>query len=66
MRAALKKADFSSVRGNFKFNTNQFPIQDFYLVKVGKRPILGKVETMVQEKVFSNYGDAYVEKCEMK
>lgn len=65
VRAALKKADFSSVRGNFKFNTNQFPIQDFYLVKVGKRAD-GKVETMVQEKVFSNYGDAYAEKCEMK
>lgn len=65
VRAALKKADFSSVRGNFKFNTNQFPIQDFYLVKVGKRPD-GKVETMVDEKVFSNYGDVYAAKCEMK
>nr|WP_164738389.1 ABC transporter substrate-binding protein [Aquabacter cavernae] len=65
VRAALKKADFASVRGNFKFNTNQFPIQDFYLVKVGKRPD-GKVETMVDEKVFSNYGDVYAVKCEMK
>ncbi len=65
VRAALKKADFTSVRGNFKFNTNQFPIQDFYLVKVGKRPD-GKVETMVDEKVFSNYGDVYAAKCEMK
>lgn len=65
VRAALKKADFPSVRGNFKFNTNQFPIQDFYLVKVGKRPD-GKVETMVDEKVFSNYGDVYAVKCEMK
>lgn len=65
VRAALKKADFTSVRGDFKFNTNQFPIQNFYLVKVAKRPD-GKVETEVAEKVFSNYGDAYAEKCAMK
>src|SRR6201988_2362532 len=27
--AALKKADFTSLRGEFKFNTNGYPIQDF-------------------------------------
>ncbi|MGY4186011.1 branched-chain amino acid transport system substrate-binding protein [Bradyrhizobium sp. USDA 4459] len=31
--AALKKADFTSLRGSFKFNTNGYPIQDFYLTK---------------------------------
>jgi branched-chain amino acid transport system substrate-binding protein len=35
--AALKKADFASVRGDFKYNTNHFPIQDYYLVKAVKR-----------------------------
>ena len=35
--AALKKADFTSLRGGFKFNTNGYPIQDFYLTKVAKR-----------------------------
>ena len=35
--AALKKADFTSLRGNFKFNVNGYPIQDFYLTKVAKR-----------------------------
>ena len=65
VRAALKKADFASVRGDFKFNTNQFPIQNFYLVKVAKRAD-GKVETEIAEKIFSNYGDAYAEKCPMK
>ena len=29
--AALKKADFTSLRGGFKFNANGYPIQDFYL-----------------------------------
>ncbi|MGY3446544.1 branched-chain amino acid transport system substrate-binding protein [Bradyrhizobium sp. USDA 4473] len=27
--AALQKADFTSLRGNFKFNNNGYPIQDF-------------------------------------
>src|SRR6476646_9570543 len=34
LRAALKKADFKSLRGAFKFNNNHYPIQDFYLTKV--------------------------------
>jgi ABC-type branched-subunit amino acid transport system substrate-binding protein len=34
LRAALQKADFRSLRGDFKFNANHYPIQDFYLVKV--------------------------------
>jgi branched-chain amino acid transport system substrate-binding protein len=37
LRAALKKADFKSLRGKFAFNTNHYPIQDFYLVKAAKR-----------------------------
>ena len=35
-RAALKKADFKSLRGNFKFNNNNFPIQDIILQRVEK------------------------------
>ena len=30
-RAALAAAKFDSVRGKFRFNTNQFPIQSVYL-----------------------------------
>lgn len=65
LRAALLKADFKSLRGAFKFNTNHYPIQDFYHVKVVKRPD-GKFETEIVEKVFSNYGDSYVKDCPMK
>ena len=36
--AALKKAEFTSLRGDFKFNVNGYPIQNFYLTKVAKRP----------------------------
>ncbi|WP_407147245.1 ABC transporter substrate-binding protein [Bradyrhizobium sp. ORS 86] len=63
--AALKKADFTSLRGNFKFNNNGYPIQDFYLTKVAKRPD-GKFQTEIVEKVFSNYGDRYAKDCAAK
>ena len=65
LRAALMKADFKSLRGKFKFNTNHYPIQDFYLVKVGKRPD-GKYETEIAQKVFTDYADPHVKDCAMK
>ncbi len=60
--AALMKADFTSLRGGFKFNTNGYPIQDFYLTKVAKRPD-GKFQTEIAQKVFENYGDRYAKDC---
>jgi branched-chain amino acid transport system substrate-binding protein len=65
LRAALMKADFKSLRGAFKFNTNHYPIQDFYHVKVVKRPD-GKFETEIVQKVFTNYSDSYAQDCPMK
>lgn len=65
LRAALKKADFASVRGKFRFNSNGYPIQDFYLVKVAKRPD-GKFQTEVAETVFKDYADNYVGECPLK
>src|ERR1051325_834491 len=60
--AALKKADFTSLRGDFNFNANGYPIRDFYLTKVAKRPD-GKFQTEIAEKVFENYGDRYARDC---
>jgi branched-chain amino acid transport system substrate-binding protein len=60
--SALKKADFTSLRGSFKFNTNGYPIQDFYLTRVAKRPD-GKFQTEIVQKVFENYGDRYAKDC---
>ena len=65
VRAALRKADFKSVRGNFKFNRNHYPIQDFYLVKVAKRPD-GKYQTEIVKKVFADYQDHYAPECPLK
>ena len=64
LRAAMMKADFQSLRGNFKFNTNHYPIQDFYLVKVAKRPD-GKFQTEIVKKIFENYADTYAKDCKM-
>ena len=38
VRAELKKANFKSLRGDFKYNTNQFPIQNFYIQETVKDP----------------------------
>ena len=65
VRAALLKADFTSLRGPFKFSLNGFPVQDFYLTKVGKRAD-GKLETQIVQKVFSNYADSYLPECPAK
>lgn len=62
LSAAIRKADFKSLRGDFKFNTNGYPIQDFYLVKAVKRPD-GKFQTEIVEKIFDDYGDTYAKDC---
>jgi branched-chain amino acid transport system substrate-binding protein len=65
LRAALRAADFKSVRGEFKFNRNQFPIQNYYLQVVGKGPD-GRIMHKTLGTVLANRGDAYVEQCNMK
>jgi branched-chain amino acid transport system substrate-binding protein len=65
LAAALKKADFKSLRGPFKFNVNGYPIQNFYLTKVAKRAD-GKFETEIVEKVLSDYADHYAKDCKLK
>jgi branched-chain amino acid transport system substrate-binding protein len=65
LRAAMAKADFKSLRGDFKLGNNHFPIQDFYLVKVAKRDD-GKYQTEIEKKIFDDYQDVYAKECEMK
>jgi branched-chain amino acid transport system substrate-binding protein len=63
--AALAKADFKSPRGKFRFNTNHFPIQDFYSAKIIKGAS-GKLEVQLGDAVLRDHGDAYAAKCPMK
>ena len=65
VRAALRAADFKSVRGDFKFNRNQFPIQNYYLQVVGKGAD-GRIAQKTLGTVLTNRGDAYVDQCKMK
>jgi len=65
VRAALRAADFKSVRGEFKFNRNQFPIQNYYLQVVGK-DARGHIAHKTLGTVLTNRGDAYVDQCKMK
>jgi branched-chain amino acid transport system substrate-binding protein len=65
VRAALKKADFKSLRGDFKFGNNHYPVQDFYLVRAAKRAD-GKFQTEIVQKVFDDYQDVYAKECPMK
>jgi branched-chain amino acid transport system substrate-binding protein len=62
---ALEKADFPSVRGKFKYNTNHFPIQNFYLLRIGKDPD-GAFVRKIQNVVFADHADAYAGECKMK
>ncbi len=63
--AAMMKADFKSVRGNFRFNHNHYPIQDFYLTKVVKGAD-GKLQTSIVKKVLTDAADPYAGQCKMK
>ncbi|MFL6937275.1 MAG: ABC transporter substrate-binding protein [Xanthobacteraceae bacterium] len=65
MRKAMEKADFKSVRGNFKYGNNHMPIQNFYLQDVVKDQegnfVLKTVTTIVE-----NDQDRFHDKCPMK
>ncbi len=65
LRAALRTADFKSVRGDFKFGPNQFPVQNYYLQVVGKGAD-GRIMHKTIGTVLTNRGDAYVQDCKMK
>lgn len=64
-RAALRKANFRSIRGAFKFNTNHQPIQDFHITVVAERPdsslYLKQIATAARD-----VQDEFVGKCSMK
>jgi branched-chain amino acid transport system substrate-binding protein len=59
---ALKAARFQSVRGPFKFNHNNNPIQNFYLRQVVKNEKGGPVNKLVAT-VLTNHADAYAQDC---
>jgi branched-chain amino acid transport system substrate-binding protein len=65
VRKAMKAARFESVRGAFKFNRNQMPIQNYYLRVVAKDG-QGRIVNKTIGTIFKDHGDAYVQECGMK
>jgi len=66
VRQALMKANFKSVRGDLKFNSNQFPIQNYYLRVVTKDAKGRLINKTLGEPLLKMHGDAYVQDCKMK
>jgi len=66
LRRALQKANFKSVRGDLKFNANQFPIQNYYLRVVTKDAKGRLINKTLGEPLLKMHGDAYVQDCQMK
>jgi len=66
VRKALKAARFDSVRGPFKFNTNQYPIQNYFVRTVGSDGKGGLINKSFNEPILKDHGDAYVGECKMK
>lgn len=60
-RAALAKADFASVRGDFKFGSNQHPIQNIYVREVIEEQ--GVLTNKVIATALQNHGNVYAEQC---
>jgi branched-chain amino acid transport system substrate-binding protein len=64
-RKAMRAADFKSVRGNFKFNTNHFPITNFFQVDVVKDGS-GIASFKTMGVVMKDAKDVYANQCAMK
>jgi branched-chain amino acid transport system substrate-binding protein len=65
IRNALRRADFESVRGPFKYNVNHIPIQNFYKREVVRGPD-GKPAIVSRGAVFTAHKDSYYQQCPMK
>jgi len=64
-RKALKAADFKSVRGAFKFNNNNYPIQDYYL-RVVRKDEKGRITNRTMGKILTAHQDSFASQCKMQ
>ena len=63
-RTALRKADFASVRGKFKFGPNQHPIQDWYLLHI-EADASGKLVYKNVKVLARDHTDVHAPNCKM-
>lgn len=64
MRAAMKSANFPSVRGKFTYGNNGMPIQNFYLREVVADSD-GVWTTKTVKTVYTNHQDPYAKDCKL-
>ena len=62
----METAGFESVRGSFKFNTNHFPIQNFYLFRLAKQARGDVLSPETVKLISPMHGDSYAASCTMK
>jgi branched-chain amino acid transport system substrate-binding protein len=62
--AALKRADFQSVRGQFRFGNNNHPIQTIYMREVVKDE-RGRIVNRTIGTAFQDHQDAYASQCKL-
>ena len=65
VRAALRKADFKSVRGKFKFNNNHYPIQDIFM-EAPEKDAKGNLRQVKKDLAATDVKDPYHQQCAMK
>ncbi|WP_445658086.1 ABC transporter substrate-binding protein [Achromobacter sp. NCFB-sbj8-Ac1-l] len=63
-RDALRRANFPSVRGKFKFGPNQHPVQDWYLLHIEAGPD-GKLVYKNLKVIARDHTDVHVADCKM-
>lgn len=63
-RQVLRRAEFVSVRGDFRFGNNQHPIQDIYVREVIREDD-GNLSNRIVAKVFEGHQDAYADECSL-
>ena len=64
MRDAMRKANYKSVRGDYKYGNNHFPIQDFYLQEAVKDDA-GALTLKTTTAVLKGHQDRYHDRCKM-
>ena len=64
VRAALKAANYESVRGPYTYGNNNMPVQNFYLREVVVDAD-GNWTTKVVDTVYENHVDPYAAECKM-
>jgi len=62
LKKALREVDFESVRGEFAFNKNGFPIHDMYVFEVAP-DAKGRVSHKTLQKTLPAHPDSYVDQC---